>query len=39
MGPPLALILVRIKVTDDAGLAALLDRTVYKKQCEKEMGG
>ncbi len=28
--------LVRIQVTDDAGLADLLDHAAYKKQCEEE---
>ncbi len=28
--------LVKIQVTDDAGLAELLDHAAYKKQCEEE---
>jgi len=29
--------LVRIKITDEAGLAELMDHAAYKKQCEQEM--
>jgi len=30
--------LVKVKVTDDTGLAALLDHAAYRKQCEEDSG-